>query len=502
LKVYVRHIRLTGNTVFPEQELQYLTAPYENREVTSEELQTLRHALTRYYVDRGYINSGAIIPDQEVKDGIIELRIIEGRLSHIELEGNKGLRTGYLNDRIALGAGPPLNINTLQERIQILLENPLIERINAEIQPGGQPGEAVLKASVEEKSPYQLGLSFDNHIAPSIGGLQGRLYGGHQNLTGWGDRLGFEFGYAEGLTDYSVDYSLPLTRRDTTAQLWYNRSDSNVVEDPFNIIDVESEYRAYGLTLSHPVYRTPQQSFSLSASIERRHSLTLLDGNPFCFFCQGFPNPFAFSEDSRNGESDITVLRLSQEWIDRTPDQVIAARSTFSIGIDAFGAMDNPGDLPDGEFFTWLGQFQWVRRLGPGEIVFRTDLQLAKDPLLPLEKLSVGGANSVRGYRENELVRDWGFVSSIEYRYTVYQSESGEHRLQIAPFVDVGGAWDIDKDTPNPEIIPSAGVGLRWNPFQKLYAEFYWGYAFESVDNPSSDLQDHGIHFQLVGELF
>ena len=502
LKVYVRHIRLSGNTVFLEGELEMLTAPYENREVTSEELQALRYALTQYYVERGYINSGAIIPDQEVKDGIIEIRLIEGRLNRVDIEGNQGLRTGYLSDRIALGAGPPLNINTLQEQIQILLESPLIERINAELQPGTQPGEAVLKALVEEKAPYQLGLSFDNHIAPSIGGLQGRFFGAHQNLTGWGDRLGFEVDYAEGLVDFSVDYSLPVTRRDTIAQVWYNQSDSTVVEDPFNIIDVESDYQSYGLSLIHPVYRTPQQTLSLSASIERRSSKTFLDGTPFCFFCGAFPNSSDFSTSTQDGESDVTVLRLSQEWVDRTPDQVIAARSTFSIGIDAFGATDNPGDLPDGEFFTWLGQFQWARRFDDGELIFRTDLQASKDPLLPLEKFAVGGANSVRGYRENQLVRDWGFVSSLEYRYTIFQDESGEHRLQVAPFVDVGGAWDIDLDTPSPEVIPSAGIGLRWNPFHQVYAELYWGYAFRDVDNPDGDLQDHGIHFQLVGELF
>jgi hemolysin activation/secretion protein len=375
IKVSVRNVRLTGNTVFPTEELEKLTAPYENREVTSEELQELRHQLTRYYVERGYINSGAIIPDQEVKDGVIEIRLIEGQLSRIDIEGNQGLRTSYLSDRIALGAGSPLNINNLQEQIQILLESPLIERINAELQPGGQPGEAALKARVDEKAPYQFGVSFDNHLAPSIGGLQGRFFGAHQNLTGWGDRLGFDVGYAEGLVNFAVDYSVPVTPRDTTVQVWYNQSDSNVVDKIFvNILDVESEYESFGLRLSHPLIRTPQQTLVLGASIERRHSKTFLDGEPTSFSL-GVPD-----KGPDEGESDLTVLRLSQEWIDRTPDQVIAARSTFNIGLPIFGATANPGDRPDGEFFTWLGQFQWAKRFDDGEFVFRTDLQASKDP--------------------------------------------------------------------------------------------------------------------------
>ncbi|MEZ5581953.1 MAG: POTRA domain-containing protein [Candidatus Competibacteraceae bacterium] len=71
LEVYVSQFKLTGNTVFSDEELATVTKPYTNRKITSEELQEVRYKLTRYYVDRGYINSGAVIPEQQVTDGII-----------------------------------------------------------------------------------------------------------------------------------------------------------------------------------------------------------------------------------------------------------------------------------------------------------------------------------------------------------------------------------------------------------------------------------------------
>ena len=61
-RVFVRRFQLSGNTVFSDQDLAQVTAPYENRTITSEELQEVRHQLTLYYVERGYINSGALIP--------------------------------------------------------------------------------------------------------------------------------------------------------------------------------------------------------------------------------------------------------------------------------------------------------------------------------------------------------------------------------------------------------------------------------------------------------
>src|SRR5207245_8221179 len=92
-----------------------------------------------------------------------------------------------------------------------------------------------------------------------------------------------------------------------------------------------------------------------------------------------------------NGESTVTAIRVAQEWVSRTDVQVVAVRSRFSVGIDALGATINRGEIADGRFFAWLGQFQFVRRLPflDTELIARTDLQLTPDPLLALEQIAV-----------------------------------------------------------------------------------------------------------------
>src|SRR5262249_3378245 len=62
LRVFVREIRVSGSTVFSPEELAKVTGPYTNRELTSEDLEALRVALTLLYVNNGYVNSGAILP--------------------------------------------------------------------------------------------------------------------------------------------------------------------------------------------------------------------------------------------------------------------------------------------------------------------------------------------------------------------------------------------------------------------------------------------------------
>jgi hemolysin activation/secretion protein len=60
IQVYVRHFNAVGKAVFSDQELRKITAPFENRKITADELQEVRYRLTACYVNRGYINSGAV----------------------------------------------------------------------------------------------------------------------------------------------------------------------------------------------------------------------------------------------------------------------------------------------------------------------------------------------------------------------------------------------------------------------------------------------------------
>jgi hemolysin activation/secretion protein len=134
-RVFVREIKITGNTVFSDETLVEVTAPYVNRELTDAELESLRLALTIFYINKGYINSGAMIPDQTIIDGVMTIQIIEGKLTNIEVEGNKWFRSGYIQNRIRLSAGPPLNIYALQDRLQILQQDERIQKLNAELRP-------------------------------------------------------------------------------------------------------------------------------------------------------------------------------------------------------------------------------------------------------------------------------------------------------------------------------------------------------------------------------
>jgi hemolysin activation/secretion protein len=498
VRVFVRDIRVTGSTVFSEAELAEVTAPYRNRVLTTDDLERARLALTLLYVNKGYITSGAVIPDQDVKDGTVTIQMIEGKLSRIDVEGNKWFRDSYLRDRVARGAGTPVRIGALQERIQLLQQDTRIERINAELKPGDARGESVLNLRVKDANPFRAWLEFNNYQTPVVGAERGLATVAHQNLTGHGDPFTFTYGRSSGVNPIiDTAYTLPFNAYDTTFTAYYRKNAFLVVEDPFRPLDLNADSQIIGLALRQPVYRTVYDEFALGITGEHLYLKTTS-----AFDVPGLPSLF-IPGSSDTGVATVSALRFIQEYVHRSPTLVFAALSRFSVGLNVLGATINTGPVPDGQFFSWMGQTQAVKRLEDWwglQILGRVAVQLANDRLFPLEQMPVGGRFSVRGYRENTLVRDDAVMASVETRFPLFRFPSGEDRLQFAQFIDFGRAWAAKGETPDPTTLASIGVGLRWAilPLERARFEVYWGQQLNHVRGGEGNLQDYGIHLQLV----
>lgn len=504
VRVFVRDIRVTDNTVFSDAELAEVTAPFRNRTLTTEDLERLRLALTLHYVNKGYLTSGAIIPDQDVKDGVITVQMIEGKLTRINVEGNNWFRSAYLRNRLELGVTTPVTLPPLQERLQLLQQDRRIERINAELRPGQALGESELNVRVADRLPFHVNLQVDNYQTPLVGEIRGLATVADDNLTGNGDVLSLTYGQSAGAVPiFDAAYAIPLNRYDTTFSANYRRNDYTLIEEPYTPLDIKTNTEVIGFGLRQPIYKTVTDEVAFSILGEHLFTQSFVFGTEPLNIFPGF----------QNGAATVMALRFVQEWTHRTVDTVVAMRSRFSVGINALGATINADDdLPDGQFVSWLGQAQGIKQLGRQwldmQVLGRMDLQVTNSPLFPLEQVAIGGRYSVRGYREVTLLRDNAFLASFESRVPIWRWASGEPMFQLAPFVDVGHGWNLGINkrpfttTPNfslPDTIASVGIGLRWNilPKERASFEIYWGQQLNHIDRMGDTLQDYGIHLGL-----
>jgi hemolysin activation/secretion protein len=488
-RFFIKKIEVRGNTVL-QDEIAALTQRYENHEVTFEDLLELRSAIVQLYIENGYITSGAfLLNNQGLSSGIVQIQVVEGELEQIEIGGLNRLREGYVRSRIIRATTTPLNRQRLEEALQLLQLNPLIEQVNAELTAGSTPGSNILRVSLKEAPAVHAAIGVDNNQSPSIGSVQGSVEVSHDNVLGFGDRLAAQYGRTEGLDLYDINYTIPVNAHNATLSLGYNNGDSRIIEEDFRDVGIRSETQTYSLGFRQPLTRTPTREFALSLGLDLRRSQTYILDNI----------PFSFTEGPENGESKVTVIRFSQDWVNRGTRRVLAARSQFSLGIDAFDAtINNTGT--DGQFFSWLGQFQWVQQLSPRNLlVARIDAQLTPDSLLSLERFSMGGVETVRGYRQNQLVSDNGILGSVEVRVPL---TSDPRVLQLAPFFEIGTAWNNRDIDPNPATIASLGLGLRWLITSDLSLRLDYGIPLISVGERENSLQENGLYFSVRYQPF
>ena len=135
--------------------------------------------------------------------------------------------------------------------------------------------------------------------------------------------------------------------------------------------------------------------------------------------------------------------------------------------------------------------------------MLRSELQLAANELLPLEQFSLGGFNTVRGYRQDFLLTDNAMFVSAEARFPILRVSEGAGVLQIVPFIDFGFGWNHgDLPNPEPNVLAGVGAGLQWQMGERMNARFDWGIPLTDMNIEERTWQENGLYFSINYQLF
>ncbi len=491
--ITLRAVRFEGHTQFTLAELDALAAPFLHRPLRPLDLEELRQRFTRAYVERGYVNSGALIADDALQGDILTLRIVEGRITRLRQSGLQGLSERYLAARL-LREGDVLEVNRLQERFRLQLADPLFERLNARLLPGDEPGRAVLDVEVTRAPPWQATVFAHNHVAPAVGSLQVGIEGVWRDLLGWGDSLAVTLAGSEGGRTVDAAWLLPLAGSRTTLMLRFADGESSVIEEPVAALDIESRVATREATLTHPLLDEARRRWVVGLTHSERRNRSTLSGEPFGFV-PGEP------------EAGIRVesWRLFNELTLRRERDVWALRASLLTGRNNLVAEPLVPQQPSTRYRLWQLQGQASIATGAagstgatsetaGPLVLRALLQRSPDHLVPMEQLAVGGRHTVRGYRENQLVRDNGWALGVEWHWLLWRDAVRRASVTLLPTADAGAARNHDGARSR---LASAGLGMLWT-LDEVEGEVFLAKRLERRDNPThGDLQDRGIHLML-----
>ena len=486
----IQDIQVVGSTVFSSSIFEAIVSPYEGKELTIDQLRELVEAVTQLYLNEGYYTSRAVYPQQSLDEGILTIEIQE-RQAIVEVEwlNENRLSDRYISDRIP--AVSPLNVPAIEDQLRVLRDDPHLASVAATLRRDDQATADTLVVQAEEKRNFYGEFTTDNFSSPSLGGERLGVTFGLRNLSGFGDGIAANYNASTtgGYHSLDLNYAAPLNAQNGTLQLRGSFDFSKVTGGDFEDLNLRGERSRYEVSYRHPIRKTSLEEFALSGAF------IYTTGTTFAF---GTPTPFGFGANA-DGTTRTAIFRLSQEYLRRDKWGAWVGSSNFNFGLGILDATENKKPTPDSQFFSWLGQFQRVQRLSDRQVLLaQLDLQLSPNTLLPSDQFTIGGGQSIRGYRQNALIADNGFRFSVEDRITVRRDAAGLPTLQFAPFLDVGAAINT-KNNPNSlsqnqNVLAGIGLGILWDPRPDLSIRLDYGYPLVDIE-AGDNIQDHGLYF-------
>jgi hemolysin activation/secretion protein len=499
-RVLVRDVRFVGNTVFSDAELRAIAQAFLGRSLGALELEELRRNITLLYIEKGYINSGALLSTASVQsDGVLQVTIVEGRLSQVRLRGLQRLNENYVASRLVPNPEAPLNVEALRERYQLLLSDPLFSGIATRLVPDVEQGKAILDVEITRARPYQLTLSTDNYRSPSVGESALGVSGLVRNLTSLGDTLSANWqGNPNGNTTdrYGLNWAMPLNNKGTQLTVQIEEGSSTVTEATLKVLDIKSKLSSSEVGVNQTVVDNLRQRLSYGLTRSDRTNSTWLLGVPF-----------SFGAGIANGVLSETTWKAWQDFTYRTDTSVLVARITRNLvqtNLTPAAAGADPNSQPPVNYGYWVTQLNMGHRLTQAgtQLQARATVQSANTRLTSLDGMGIGGVNTVRGYRENQLLRDQGAIVNVELDIPMLsKKDGGRLQLNLVPFFDWGQGNNIGEASTE---LSSAGLSVRgeWRGLSMSFAVAHRIKRPASADALSGTAQDKSMHFQLSYNIF
>jgi hemolysin activation/secretion protein len=480
-----------GATLVAPERIDAALAPYVGADRTIDDLQRARAALESIYARRGYGATQVLLPEQEIKDGVVRLRVVEVKLGGLRIEGNRFFDGDNVRASLpALLPGQPLETGRLATELRLANESP-VKQTTVVLKPGAREDEVDAEVRVADQRPYRFSLSLDNTGTTQTGNYRIGAGFQHANLFNRDHVLNVQYVTSPSQEDAADQLALPPNSRVTIWGAGYH------VPLPAwgDSIDLVAGYANVNSGVV-------QNLFNISGSgrvYAGRYNLGL---RPFA----NLEQKLSLGYDVRYYDNEVVPVGTSTAIV---PDYVLHPLSLGYAGVwrdaaneaafYASGARNLPGgsngdqaqfDLvrPGAEADYTVARFNasWVHRLGRDvQTRLRFTAQYTSDMLLPGEQFGLGGMDSVRGFFEREFVGDRGFSGSVElYSPDLAAFESGaasDLRVRLLAFYDYGRAWIINPQPFEQRVtgISSAGPGLRVAYRSNVSLRFDYGFIVQ-----------------------
>lgn len=501
----VLEYRVLGNTVLPAIEIERTLYPLLGADKALADVEAARTALENAYRNAGYGTVFVDIPEQDTGEGIIRLKVTEGRLERATVSGARYFSGRQIKLAVPeASAGEVPHLPTLQGELAALNTQTADRVVTPVLKSGSAPGTMALTLNVQDKLPLHGRLEINDQYTTNTTRYRAIAALSYDNLFQRLDSLSLQFQTApEDMSEarvWAASYTAHLPDDQSRLAAFYIKSDSNVasVGGDGSSIDVLGKGSIYGLRYIRTLAAGPQATHVLVSGLEYKDFLESVFGE------NALQTPISYA--------NFSLGHLSS-W--RQPQTQWSLSTTANFGVR--GRLNEPAEFADKRFRARPNYF-FLRADGSvtRALPFGTSLRLriagqyAVESIISNEQFSIAGADGVRGYLEAEVLGDVAVKSSLELASPTWKT--GSASAQVFGFFDFGRMERLNplrqQDPKTGELLgflepphvqlESAGVGAEFSLWGFISADLAWAYPLQ--DAPGADgtrAHDPRLHFGL-----
>ena len=436
--------------ILTKDQIQAVTASYIGKQVTLKDLREMADKITNIYRDKGYMTCGAVLPPQRIHDGVVEIRLIEGKTGNVNLTGNRYTKDEYIMNRIGLKPGEIANTEKLNQDLRWFQGTNDVQ-LRVVMKPGAEEGTTDYDIMAFEPQNQSVTLYTDNDGYESSGRWRAGIFYNMKSVSGIRDSLRAHFIGSRGTKSWGLGYSVPISRKGMRLDLDYSGNRTKVVKGELEPLGVEGKSNSYSLTFRAPFHVTEKSRHEAGLQYVHQKSETDLGHGQVSWVDDRINRVIPYVSFTHYGKDSVFYHKHSFVWARR---------------------WDIDGDSDTGKLYR-LSSF-WQKRNTNGQFwQARLDAQLGSgDNLAASDRFFVGGVNSVRGYEEGFIGGSRGISAGLEYHIPVDKAK----RIFVYPFFD----WGMVSGYAAPEHnkLMSAGIGIEAR-YKHLYSTLTVGFPFK-----------------------
>ena len=452
-QVVVQSINFTGNTRFSAAQLQAVLADSLGKPLDLAGLRGLTNLISEHYRAAGYAFASAYLPPQPLKDGALQIAVVEGQYGQIKVQSNDDQLASAAQAFLApLRTGQVIESKPL-ERLSLILDDLPGLKITPILRPGQEVGTGDLDMKVERTERFAGDLRLDNHGNRYTGRTGVRLNLDINSPFALGDQLTLRslLTDKEAMRMGTLGYSLPLGSSGLRGNISHARTD---YELGGSLADSQSTGTAAitSVGLSYPLLRSQQTNVSLSANWQDKQLNDMYGDLKPSTKKTSNTLPITISFDARNtwGGGGVTYGSLAWTSGKLNLDSTLAASDVQAQTAGRFDKLNL--DVARIQALNWGGSSNFT-------LFGRLSAQHAGKNLDSSEDFGLGGATGVRAYPSGEAFGDEGWLAQIELRYS-----AGAYAPYA--FYDAGNiktnAKPVEQAVSNERNLAGAGFGLRY----------------------------------------